>query len=148
MVKKLLSYGTSPSKIAITITLGMMFGTIPIWGVSTIILAAIALLLRLNMVIIQLANYLVYPIQLLLYLPFLKLGGILSSKQAHTLSYGSIMQFAKTGWTTALAELGTLHLWGLIIWLIFWLPLSVLSYSLLLKIINKKKAYIFSGYKR
>ena len=67
--------GISPRKLALTLALGFAIGCIPVVGVPTILCAALALALRLNLPAIQAANYLAMPLQVLLILPFMRLGG-------------------------------------------------------------------------
>lgn len=67
--------GISPRKLALTLALGFAIGCIPVVGVPTLLCAAVALALRLNLPAIQAANYLAMPLQVLLILPFMRLGG-------------------------------------------------------------------------
>ena len=69
-----LKTGLTPQKLAITIALGIIIGIFPVIGATTLLSALIAVVFRLNMAVIQLVNYLSYPLQLLLFLPFLKAG--------------------------------------------------------------------------
>jgi uncharacterized protein (DUF2062 family) len=70
----LLRQGVSPRALALAVTLGAGIGMFPVLGVSTLALTALALPLKLNMPAIQLVNYLVSPLQLLLIIPFLRVG--------------------------------------------------------------------------
>ena len=70
----LLRQGVSPRKLALSLALGIVIGLVPILGVSTALCALAALVLRLNMPAIQLVNYLLTPLQLLLIIPLLRLG--------------------------------------------------------------------------
>lgn len=70
-----LRQGISPPQLAFTLALGFAIGCIPFVGISTAICAALALALGLNMPAIQAANYAVMPLQLVLILPFVRLGG-------------------------------------------------------------------------
>ena len=73
-LQKFLSSGRSPGKLALTLALGVTIGILPLlWG-TTLLCAAAAALFRLNPVGIQAVNYLVYPIQLLLFVPFSRMG--------------------------------------------------------------------------
>ncbi len=81
MVRKLwdtlirfLKAGTTPEKLALTCALGAIVGTLPIWGITTALCFVIAPVFRVNIVILQLVNYVLYPVQLLLILPFVKVG--------------------------------------------------------------------------
>ncbi len=138
-VQRLLSYGTTPHKIALTITLGIMFGTIPVLGVTTVLLIIVAFSLKLNMVLIQVANYLVYPIQVILYLPYLKLAKFFGANKTADISLESIRDVQESGVLHLLSQFGTLHLIAIILWFISWIPLSLISYNLILKAIAKKK---------
>lgn len=69
-----LRQGATPEKLALSLALGITIGLVPVLGVSTAICALAALALRLNMPAIQLVNYLLAPLQLLLVIPFLRFG--------------------------------------------------------------------------
>ncbi len=70
----LLRQGVAPRSLALAVTLGAGIGIFPVLGISTLVLTALALPLRLNLPAIQLVNYAVSPLQLLLIIPFLRLG--------------------------------------------------------------------------
>ena len=66
--------GLSPQKLALTVCIGIAFGTMPlVWGTS-VICVVLAHLFRLNQLALQSVNYLLYPLQLALLLPFFRLG--------------------------------------------------------------------------
>lgn len=69
-----LSQGISPRRLALTLALGFAIGCIPVIGLPTVVCAVLALALRLNLPAIQAANYAAMPFQLLLVLPFVRLG--------------------------------------------------------------------------
>jgi len=69
-----LRQGMSPRRLALTLALGLAVGCIPVIGVPTLLCAALALVLRLNQPAIQVANYAAMPLQLLLIVPFMRLG--------------------------------------------------------------------------
>jgi uncharacterized protein (DUF2062 family) len=70
----LLMQGVSPHRLALCVAIGVVVGNIPILGVSTILCAAIALTLRLNLPAIQIVQAAMAPTQLLLIIPFVRLG--------------------------------------------------------------------------
>jgi uncharacterized protein (DUF2062 family) len=65
----LLAEGVTPRKLAMSLALGIVIGLVPILGVSTALCALAAVALRLTMPAIQLVNYLLTPLQLLLIIP-------------------------------------------------------------------------------
>ncbi|GAA4830666.1 DUF2062 domain-containing protein [Algivirga pacifica] len=70
----LLRQGISPHTLALSLSVGAAFGVFPIIGTSTVLCVVMAYFMRLNQVAIQLSNYLVYPVQLLLIIPFFQAG--------------------------------------------------------------------------
>jgi uncharacterized protein (DUF2062 family) len=70
-----LRQGVSPYRLALALALGFAIGCIPVVGIPTVLCALLALALRLNLPAIQAANYAVMPLQLLLIVPFVRLGG-------------------------------------------------------------------------
>lgn len=69
-----LRQGMSPRRLALTLALGFAIGCIPMVGVPTVLCAALAILFGLNQPAIQAANYAAMPLQLLLIVPFMRLG--------------------------------------------------------------------------
>jgi uncharacterized protein (DUF2062 family) len=70
----LLRQGMSPQRLALCVAIAIVVGNIPILGVSTIICTFIALIFRLNFPAIQLVQAAMAPTQLLLIIPFVRLG--------------------------------------------------------------------------
>jgi len=130
LIKNIFVEGVSPRKLALTISLGIFIGTVPIlWG-STLICAVLAVSLRLNQPSIQAANYLVYPMQLALIVPFYKLGaGIFP--WGPSLSLDIFSTGIKKEWMVNIIPLVAATLKALAAWLIIASPLAVLLYFLL-----------------
>lgn len=79
--------GISPQRLALTLALGFAIGCLPVIGVPTALCAVLAIALRLNVPAIQAANYLAMPLQLMLILPFARMGGwMFSSGQRYRLA--------------------------------------------------------------
>jgi uncharacterized protein (DUF2062 family) len=86
----LLMQGISPRRLALCVAIGVVVGNIPVLGVSTIICGIIALVFRLNLPAIQLVQAAMAPTQLLLIIPFVRLGEWLTHapKQAVSIKAG------------------------------------------------------------
>jgi hypothetical protein len=70
-----LRQGVSPRRLALTLALGFAIGCLPVVGITTLLCAGLALALKLNLPAITAANYAVMPLQVLLIVPFVRLGG-------------------------------------------------------------------------
>jgi uncharacterized protein (DUF2062 family) len=82
-----LSQGISPRRLALTLALGFAIGCIPVIGIPTVLCATVALALRLNLPVIQAANYAAMPLQLALIVPFMRLGRWLVTTESSRLVY-------------------------------------------------------------
>ncbi|GAC1377429.1 MAG: hypothetical protein NVS3B25_33000 [Hymenobacter sp.] len=116
----LLKAGLSPGKLALTVSLGVAFGLVPAFGITTVVSAATALRLRLNVAAMQLAAHLMSVFQLALLIPFLRAGARLMGQGAQVghLTVKSLRALiAHDGWAPVgrllwRAELGALLIWA------------------------------------
>lgn len=130
-IKEALNSGVSRRKIAISIALGLTIGLIPFYGITTVLLAIIAIMLRLNVIAMQAAHYLIHPIQIILIVPFLKLGSLFVKNQKVSFSVKEYIAFFKTDFWGALQELWLVNLSAIIIWGILSIPLFFLFFKLI-----------------
>lgn len=99
----LLRQGVAPDRLALCVAIGVTVGCIPILGVSTILCTVIALSFRLNLAAMQLVQALMAPIQLLLIVPFVRLGEWLLRAAPQPVSIRAGMELLKQGvWHTVL----------------------------------------------
>ncbi len=76
--RKLLRQGLSAHQLALAMALGATIGILPtLWGTS-LLCFLLAGLLRLNHLTVQTVNYLVFPLQIILFVPFSLWGQSLS----------------------------------------------------------------------
>jgi uncharacterized protein (DUF2062 family) len=104
----LLKQGVTPEKLALSLALGAALGVFPALGWTTTLCAIAALALRLNLPAIQIVNYLMYPLQIALLIPFFRLGERLfraphlpiSVSQIYAMIHASLWNSVKLLWTT------------------------------------------------
>ena len=96
-LRTLLTQGVGPKRLALCVALGIVVGNIPILGVSTLLCALIALVFRLNLPAIQLAQAAMAPTQLLLIVPFVRLGEVITQAPAQPLSVRTTFTSFATG---------------------------------------------------
>ncbi len=134
-----LQAGTSPEKLALACATGVVIGIVPVWGVTTFICFGLAAVLRINIALLQLVNYAMYPLQILLVLPYIKSGEYLF--RLKPLPYGpmELLELFKTNMIAALGELGFAILTGVGVWAVTSIPLFVMVYFSSLAIFRKWK---------
>ena len=115
-VRDLLLGGVSPEKIALSFALGLALGIIPALGWTTLLCAGAAWAFRLNLPAIQLVNYLAYPLQIALLVPFLQLGSWAFGGAEVALSVGEIVALIQADVIRAISELWWATVHALAVW--------------------------------
>jgi len=113
-----LRQGVTPEKLAESLAWGLVVGIFPILGTTTMLCGVAALARRLNHVAIQLVNWLIYPVQLLLILPFLQLGNRLFGYPPIELSVAEISAHFNQDFMSAVRDFGGLALRGIAAWVL------------------------------
>jgi len=114
----LLRQGVTPRELALCLALGTTIGLIPVLGVSTALCALVAMLLKLNMPAIQLVNYLLTPLQLVLIIPLLRFGEHLVGAPRFPVTLESGMALLSEGVIDAIRILATAIAHATLAWLV------------------------------
>ena len=134
---ELLHSGLTPHKLALTFCLGIAIGILPVlWG-TMILCAVCGHIFRLNHVALQAVNYLAYPLQIALFIPFCLLGSKLfpwgpaiPPELLTTLLHGHL--------TTSMNLLGWITVKAMAAWLITAVPLAVSLYLPLIMLFRRR----------
>ena len=137
LILGLLSQGITPHKIALTLVLGLLIGVIPLIGTSTTLCAVAALAFGLNLPLIQLVNYLAYPLQIILLIPFVQAGQWLFRQPPLPLSLAQIRAKLEAGLWKAVVELWAYAVHGTVAWLLIGTVAGLLIYLLLLPLLKR-----------
>jgi uncharacterized protein (DUF2062 family) len=129
-----LGQGVSPRRLALTLALGFAIGCIPVVGIPTLLCAALALALGLNQPAIQAANYAAMPLQLLLIVPFFRLGGwLFRASPIHVSQIAALLRISPADLirqhsltTQLLTQLTGLFGHAMLAWLLIAIPAVVL----------------------
>jgi len=123
----LLRMGASPRKLAWSIAMGLLIGINPLLGTTTIISLAVAFVFRLNLVASQMANHIAWPLEILLVIPFIRLGARVFRTAPMPLSPHLFLQAARA---SPIALIRQLWLWE---WhaLVLWAAISVVAMPLI-----------------
>ena len=135
----LLKQGVTPQKLSLSVALGLVLAIFPVLGTTTLLCAAAALVLKLNMPAIQLVNYLAYPLQLLLLIPFLKAGRLLFKAPPLPFSLSQVIHLVKAQPFHAITLLGTATWHGMVVWAIIAYPLGWALYRAAFFFLSKAK---------
>lgn len=135
-----LKQGVSPSKLSLTIALGVIIGMLPIFGIASVVCALLALGLRLNMAAIQLTHYAATPLQILLLVPFMRIGGFVANRQAMPYSFSELYTLFITDTWATLQSLWFTFFLGFVGWVLVSIPLAFFLYYVTLPIFKRFNA--------
>jgi uncharacterized protein (DUF2062 family) len=118
LVMAQLRQGITPDKIALTVALGTTLALFPILGSTTALCALVAVWLRLNQPVIQLVNYLMYPLQLALLIPLYRAGEWFGAPHL-ALSIPQLVDRFTAGPLRFIRDFGVIALGGIAAWFVF-----------------------------
>jgi uncharacterized protein (DUF2062 family) len=134
-----LKQGMTAEKIALTLTLGLCIGIMPLMGFITIILALLAMIFRLNMVAIQAVHYAISFVQIVLFIPFLKLGQFIFGLPELPFNIDNVLKMLKSSFFDTFLSIWQVNLMGLVVWLVIAIPSGILIYHLSLAFFTRQK---------
>lgn len=127
-----LKQGITPRKIALTLALGGTLGIFPILGATTALCAIAGVWLRLNQPIIQLVNYLVYPLQIALLIPFYRAGErLFGAEPVPIVNVADLVARFGAGPWQFLLDYGRVGLYGIAVWMLLAPLLAAAAYATL-----------------
>jgi len=139
LIKAFLQTGMSVQKLTTTILIGIFLGISPLIGLTTIVGFLAALLFKLNMVLLQTIQYTLAPVQLILFIPFIKLAKWVSG-DTRLVQPEEFLQMFKTNGLKTLQEIGITYLISIAIW--------AASATLLTLLLHKRFSFILSTLKQ
>jgi len=133
----LMKEGLSPEKLAQSVAYGLVIAVFPVLGLTTLMAAVAALTLKLNMHAIQIINYLAYPLQFLLLIPFYRAGESLFHEVPLPWSPLQIIQMFRMDPLSTMGQLWGVTWHAAVVWLIFAPPMVALLSLLLTQVFRK-----------
>lgn len=137
MIKKIkdtvvaqLTQGASPEKLAQSLSAGLLIGCFPLLGFTTAIAGVVGLVFKLNHIVIQTANYMMYPVQILLIPVYIKLVSLIVDVGDVPLRPDLILEAFNRDWQSFLKTYAMVGLYAVCLWLL----LSSVLFFILTKI--------------
>ena len=122
--------GLSSNKLALSFTIGIIAGSFPVIGLTSVVSLIFLVLLKQNFTIVQAMNWVVAPIQLLMIIPFMRLGAIVLFKDNLSITLGNIIKAFEPGLWEGLKTVGLLHVYAALGWTIIAIPAGIVMYYL------------------
>ena len=132
-----LRQGTSPEKLAWSVSLGLTLGIFPIMGSTSLVCFIIGHLLRLNQPVLHLFKTFTYPIHLAMILVFIRLGQHLNGVPPIPLSIPQLLTRFKESPAQFASDFGIAALHGIEAWAITAIFLIPIIYYISLPILRR-----------
>jgi uncharacterized protein (DUF2062 family) len=137
----LLRMGATPRSLAWSIAAGLLIGINPVVGSTTLLCLAVTIRFRLNVVATQIANHAMFPLELALVVPFIRLGSRIFRTAAMPLAPRVLLQAARTAPLSLMRDLW-MWLWhAFVLWAAIALiaaPLIALALTPLLQRVRER----------
>jgi hypothetical protein len=127
-IATLFKQGLTPIQLTQSILVSALISIIPILGLSTFLLTLLSLKRKLNLPIMIALSYLMWPIQLLMIIPFIKIGEFIFSVPQPHHSVEEIIASFQNSFLGTLSQLSFELLCGFGGWLLTAVPFFTLLY--------------------
>ncbi|MEM8967886.1 MAG: DUF2062 domain-containing protein [Bacteroidota bacterium] len=135
--KQILSRGATPRELSLAIALSVPIGIVPLFGFITPLVTALAVRWRLNVPLVLALLFLALPLQLLLFVPFLRMGELLFQLPPLPFSPTEIMVMLETTGWGLFQQIWMTNLAAVVAWLLIAVPLGILLYQVSLVICRR-----------
>jgi len=128
-----LKQGATPQKLSQSVVIGILVGCFPLLGFTTALAAVMGFYLRLNQIVLQTTNYLMYPVQIILIPFYIKFGTLfIQSDQPMSVRPDLIAQEFMASPQDFIQK----FIWIGLIAVLLWFCMSLILYFVLMKLIN------------
>jgi uncharacterized protein (DUF2062 family) len=137
----LLRLGVTPRRLAWSIALGLLVGVNPLFGTTTLLCLLLSYVFRLNIAAAQIANHAVFPLEIALVLPLIRLGSLLFRTGPLPLARREFLADAKTRPFALVHQVWTWEWHAFVLWIIiaaFALPLIATILTPVLKRVDDR----------
>jgi uncharacterized protein (DUF2062 family) len=134
-----LRQGATPEAVSAAVVVAFALAIVPVIGVTTLLCLLAGRIFRLNHIVMQVVNHVSYPLQLILLVPFVRLGETLTGADPIALSPTALIEEFSRSFGGFVAKFGMAYVHGLIGWVLT-VPLLCWLLHLLLRRVFRRFA--------
>jgi uncharacterized protein (DUF2062 family) len=132
-----LRQGATPEAVSAAVVVAFALAIVPVIGVTTLLCLLAGRLFRLNHIVMQVVNHVSYPLQLLLLVPFVRLGETLTGADPIALSPTALIDEFNRSFGGFVAKFGMAYAHGLLGWVLTVPPACWLLHLLLRRLFRR-----------
>ena len=134
-----LKKGSTPEKLSQGLVGGILIGMFPLLGTTTLLAIIIAFCFRLNHVVIQTTNYLMYPVQIIMIPVYIKVVSLIFDVGYVPLRPDVLLSQFKADPSAFLKQYALIGVYAIGLWCILSIVLYLILYPAILKAVLKFK---------
>ena len=127
----LFKQGLTPIEMLQSVLISLVISLLPFYGIATPALTALSVKYRFNLAIMLAISYLIEPVKILLFIPFVNIGGGLFGAEHTQLTFKGIKTSFQEGVFNAIPFLAKELLYGFVGWLTTVIPIAFVTYIIL-----------------
>jgi len=132
-----LRQGATPEAVSAAVVVAFALAIVPVIGVTTLLCLLAGRLFRLNHIVMQVVNHVSYPLQLILLVPFVRLGETLTGAEPIALSPTALIDEFNRSFGGFVAKFGMAYAHGLLGWALTVPPACWLLHLLLRRLFRR-----------
>lgn len=136
-IKSQLTQGATPEKLAQSLSVGMLIGCFPLLGFATGLAAVFGIIFKLNHIVVQTANYMMYPVQIVLIPVYIKVISLIVDVGDVPIRPDLMIELFRKDWVYFLKTYALIGVYAVILWVVVSAVLFTVLQKLLLPAINK-----------
>ncbi|MES2801897.1 MAG: DUF2062 domain-containing protein [Bdellovibrionota bacterium] len=136
-IKSQLIQGATPEKLAQSLSAGMLIGCFPLLGFATGLAAVFGIMFKLNHIVVQTANYMMYPVQLVLIPVYIKVVSLIVDVGDVPIRPDLMIELFRKDWVQFLKTYSLIGVYAVIFWFVVSCILFVVLQKILLPVIQK-----------
>lgn len=140
-VSNIRKQGFSSETLALSVSIGIIGGAFPVLGFASYVCLLLTLAFKQNIIIVQVVNWLAYPLQILLLIPFMKLGNSIFAGGDLTITMHQVVVAFQSGLMNGIREVGMFSLYGVIAWAALSIPGLFIFYMMFLVVFRSVKRF-------
>ncbi|MFM7742649.1 MAG: DUF2062 domain-containing protein [Verrucomicrobiota bacterium] len=113
-----LRQGATPEAVSAAVAVAFALAIVPVIGVTTLLCLLAGRLFRLNHIVMQVVNHVSYPLQLILLVPFVRLGETIVGAEPIALSPSALIDEFNQSFGGFVAKFGLAYVHGLLGWIL------------------------------
>ena len=113
-----LRQGATPEAVSAAVVVSFAIAIVPVIGITTLGCVVVGRIFRLNHVVMQVVNHSCYPLQILLIVPFVRLGEKLTGAEPLPLDVGLLIAEFQKSFGGFVAKFGMAYVHGMLGWLL------------------------------